>query len=124
GGFGNTNLGVLSFIGGGYYNLADGNGAVVAGGESNRAAGSYSMAAGYHAKALHNGSFVWGDTAGGDFSSTGINQFLIRAVGGIGININNPQAPLDVAGTIRMTGFQLPVGASAGQVLTSDATGN
>jgi len=41
----------------------------------------------------------------------------------LGIGIAIPQAKLDVAGTVQMTGFKMPTGAQAGYVLTSDSTG-
>ena len=55
------------------------------------------------------GTFVWSDAASAgpsglpEFTSTGPNQFLIRAAGGVGIGTNSPAAGflLDVAGNIR-----------------------
>jgi len=41
-------------------------------------------------KQIMPGAFVWGDSANADFASTGENQFLVRASGGVGINKNNP----------------------------------
>ena len=43
--------------------------------------------------------------------------------GNVGIGTNNPGSSLDIAGTARMTGFQLTTGAAAGSVLTADASG-
>jgi hypothetical protein len=62
----------------------------------------YAVAAGYRAKAKSTGDFVWADSQEADFVSTGPNQFLIRAAGGVGINTSNPQAPLDVNGNARV----------------------
>jgi hypothetical protein len=45
-----------------------------------------------------SGTFVWASGPGGDFVSTGIYQFLVRAVGGIGFNTNNPGTAFDVVG--------------------------
>ncbi len=42
----------------------------------------------------------------------------------IGISTNTPQTKLDVAGTTRTTGFQMPTGAVAGHVLRTDEFGN
>jgi hypothetical protein len=107
GGLFNTNFGVLAFMGGGDNNFAAGYASVIAGGESNRTYGQFSMAAGYHAGAFYDGSFVWSDyePASLDFVSTSTNQFLIRAQNGVGINTNNPQAALHVNGTIIANNF-------------------
>ena len=45
-------------------------------------------------------------------------------IGNVGIGtVGVPSAKLDVAGTAKMTGFQLTTGGGAGKVLTSDASG-
>lgn len=59
--------------------------------------GAYSFAAGTQAKANHTGAFVWGDNTFADFASTGNNQFLIRAGGGVGVGTNAPAAQLHVS---------------------------
>jgi len=95
----------FSTIGGGRINRI-GAGAIYAtvpGGYLNEANADYSFAAGRQAKAQHTGSFVWADSVGADFASTGINQFLIRAAGGVGINVVNPEAPLHVYGAADAT---------------------
>lgn len=49
------------------------------------------------------GTFVWADEQAGDFISTGPNQFLIRAAGGMAVNVNNPgSSTFRVNGTIRV----------------------
>ncbi len=113
GGFGNTAIGVGSTVGGGtygtasngatvgggyqniasgssyatvaggLYNTASGYAATVPGGYFNQAGGAFSFAAGVNAQALHDGAFVWADNQSGNFSSTGVNQFCVRATGGI-----------------------------------------
>jgi hypothetical protein len=92
-------------IGGGYDNTIRPNAdyATIPGGWGNEAGGLASFAAGNFAHALHDGTFVWADWSGygQDFASTGPNQFLIRASGGVGINLNNPQATLHVNGTVK-----------------------
>lgn len=74
--------------------------AVIPGGRSNSVGmgASYALAAGRRAKASHPGSFVWADSTDSDFATTGTNQFLVRASGGIGINTPSPDAVLDVYG--------------------------
>jgi hypothetical protein len=91
-----------STIGGGLGNVVTNVYATIPGGYSNIVSGRYGFAAGQKAQALHDGCFVWADassTAG--FGSSGANQFLIRAFGGVGIGVNNPGEPLDVGGRIR-----------------------
>ena len=60
-----------------------GNYATVPGGYHNTAGGDFSFAAGRRAKADHQGTFVWADSTDADFSSTGIDQFRVRANGGV-----------------------------------------
>jgi hypothetical protein len=86
-------------VGGGRGNEAFAAYATVPGGRSNFARGRYSLAAGRFSLADHTGTFVWADSASPGFSqfaSTGENQFLIRAAGGVGINTNSPFKPLTV----------------------------
>ena len=80
----------------------------VAGGLSNTAGGDYSFAAGHHAVVRDaatvgggnttgdQGTFVWADSQATNFTSTGPNQFLIRAAGNVGINTNDPGFSLEV----------------------------
>ncbi len=83
GGGSNTADGHWSTVAGGISNTASGGWSTVSGGRKNIAAGDYSFAAGYRAKANHEGAFVWSDSTNVDFASTGENQFLIRASGGV-----------------------------------------
>ena len=85
-------------VGGGYSNEAPGDGATVPGGYDNTAQGNFSFAAGRKARANHGGCFVWADSTDGDFTSTGTNQFLIRASGGVGIGTNSPDRILHIVG--------------------------
>ncbi len=124
GGNANHSEGSYSAIGGGTINTASAGWATVAGGTQNNAAaqlamvpggayntagGSSSFAAGYRAKVRtgtevggkdtdgDEGAFVWSDfSVDADFTSTGPNQFLIRAAGNVGIDTNNPTAQLTV----------------------------
>ena len=98
-------------VGGGDTNVASGSCSTVPGGRGNSAAGECSLAAGRQAQASHQGSFVWADTSGAAFASTGNNQFLIRAAGNVGINKNDPGSVLDVNGTVTATAF---AGSGAG----------
>ncbi|HWW03383.1 MAG TPA: tail fiber domain-containing protein [Candidatus Acidoferrum sp.] len=91
----------VSVIGGGFQNTNGGQYATVPGGFRNYAAGNYSFAAGNQAQALHQGALVWADSQNTPFSSTGNNQFLIRAQGGVGINTSNPNgAALSINGGV------------------------
>ncbi len=96
GGAGNRANALYSTVAGGRFNEAIAFGSTVPGGENNDANGLYSLAAGFRAKANHQGAFVWADSTNSDFASTNQDQFLIRAGGGVGIGTNDPQAPLHV----------------------------
>jgi hypothetical protein len=92
-GGGNGNgAGMNAFVGGGFRNNAEGVNATIPGGADNYAGGAYSFAAGWGAQARHDGSFVWADAQPAGpigpmtFESTGVNQFCIRASGGVRIN--------------------------------------
>jgi len=100
GGDGNYAIADRATIGGGYGNLASGYGATIPGGLSNSATMSSTFAAGQQAQANHQGTFVWADSTNTLFASTGADQFLIRANGGVGINTNAPARALDVNGVI------------------------
>lgn len=109
GGAGNTAAATYSTVGGGTANIASGQYSVVPGGIFNASGGDYSFAAGRQAKVRtpaqsndsdgDEGTFAWADSTPADFVSTGPNQFLIRASGGVGINTNSPLAPLHIVTT-------------------------
>ena len=108
-------------IGGGQGNNASGFAATVPGGYENVASGNYSFAAGRQAQALQQGTFVWADSQSVPFSSTASDQFLIRAQGGVGVNMNNPAgASLYVRGN-RTGGWGSSVGVFEN---TSTASGS
>jgi hypothetical protein len=93
--------GLYGSVGGGSLNRATGERSMVPGGHNNQARGDYSFAAGYVARAIHEGSFVWADKSvsfNDSLLSTGENQFIIRAVGGVGIGTNSPRALLTLRG--------------------------
>jgi len=110
-----------STVGGGWGNAASGEHATVPGGYYNEAAGNFSFAAGYWAQAVDHGAFVWADSQGAPFTSTGDDQFLIRAVGGVGIGTNTPDATLTVNGQVSClsSGYKFPDGS----IQTTAATG-
>lgn len=98
GGGSNTTGGNFATVSGGHGNMASGISATVPGGQFNSATGQSSFAAGQRAKANHDGALVWADNTDADFTSTGANQFLIRATGGVGIGTDEPQSALQVVG--------------------------
>jgi len=69
-------------VAGGAANQALGSGSMIPGGIDNATYGITSFAAGAHAKAMYDGSFVWSDFGPNDYSSTDENQVLFRARGG------------------------------------------
>jgi len=105
-GGGANNIGISSSsstIGGGVGNLIEDDApyAVIPGGLLNRvgSATSHAFAAGRRAQANHSGAFVWADSTDADFTSTGTDQFLIRASGGVGVGTGDPDgATLRVQG--------------------------
>jgi hypothetical protein len=123
GGYQNAGLSSAQYgaIGGGQGNqLGSGSSfATVPGGRHNLAS-SYALAAGRRARALHTGSFVWGDSTDADISSTADNQFIIRAGGGLGVNVTNIGSGLtaDFGGRLRLRG------STAGAWLYDNALGS
>jgi len=102
GGRGNRAIGVNSTVGGGRDNVAVGIGSTVAGGRTNCAGGDYSWAGGSSAKVRSGeivtgcanfdvsgdsdgdeGTFIWSDSLNFSLVSSGPDQFLVRATGGI-----------------------------------------
>jgi hypothetical protein len=69
-------------------NSARGIASTILGGRRNETTGRFSCAAGYRAKANHDGAFVWADSTGADFTSTAADQFNVRASGGTRIFTN------------------------------------
>lgn len=106
GGNSNTASGTNSSVGGGFNNTASAQNSTVPGGYSNQAGGTYSFAAGADAHVRNatetgeaatcgggvfcgdEGTFLWADATNlaTNYVSTGPNQFLIRADGGLGFN--------------------------------------
>jgi hypothetical protein len=98
GGAVNNATGQYATISGGLNNTAMGDFSTIPGGHDNVANGDYSYSAGHRAIAGHSGVFVWADQTDADFMSTGTDQFIIRAGGGVGIGTNSPIGILDVVG--------------------------
>ncbi|HUU46116.1 MAG TPA: tail fiber domain-containing protein [Acidobacteriota bacterium] len=84
-------------------NAANGNYSTVPGGRGNIAGGNYGFAAGRRARAEHDGAFVWGDSHDGDVTSSAVNQFIVRASGGVCLYSN----------TTLSSGVVLPAGGGA-----------
>ena len=106
-------------------------------GYSTTASGAYSMALGYQSLAQHTGSFVWSDDSSGTpYASSGVDQFLIRAQGGVGIGtVNAPQQFLSVHGGLNLdqanlnagfinngntNGYALTFGSGSGEGIASE----
>ncbi len=112
GGESNIAAGTRAIVGGGRNNRAPASYATVPGGRDNKAGGNYSFAAGRRAKVRDattvggddtdgdEGSFVWADSEDADFESTGPDQFLLRAAGGVGLGTNSPTNQLHVTEAI------------------------
>jgi hypothetical protein len=123
GGLGNTVSGIGAVIAGGgmigktnntyYYNpnVASGISSVIPGGAGNTAAGNYSFAGGWRAKATNDGAFVWADTQNTDFYSTTNDEFNVRAQGGVrfetsgaGLTVDGQPVVAGVVGTGQLSG--------------------
>lgn len=90
GGSDNTAGGTAATVAGGQNNIAGGNYATVPGGIDNRASGDGSVAMGSHTRAAHSGSFIFADVASSNvISTTGLNQFVVRAAGGYFLYTNS-----------------------------------
>jgi hypothetical protein len=118
----NTASGYVSSVCGGLENSALGVFSATLGGYLNTAGGDRSMALGTNAIVRDvvatgepaacsgpstcgdEGTFVWADSTLAPFVSTGPNQFLIRAAGGVGINTGSPPAgQVAIAGDVVLT---------------------
>ncbi|UCG23275.1 MAG: tail fiber domain-containing protein [Chloroflexota bacterium] len=106
GGESNIATGAFATIGGGSGNQVAGNYGAIPGGVNNYVGANYGFAAGFQARAEHEGSFVWSDSTPDIFVSTGPDQFLIQAAGGVGIGTNAaiPTRTLTVGGSATILG--------------------
>lgn len=92
--------------------VLDPYGTVRGGAPYQAADGAYSVALGRRAKANHRGAFVWSDSNDFDFASTALNQFSVRATGGVRFITG-----IDGSGNPR-AGVILPPGAGAWSTLS------
>ena len=92
----------------------------IPGGLSNFVDGDYAFAAGRRARAVHDGAFVWADATDANFASTGANQFLIRASGGMGLNVAQPRGELHVGNSSNAA----PISAASQTIIIEHAAEN
>jgi hypothetical protein len=95
---GGNNNRAMSFdatVGGGSDNTASGFASTVPGGHQNRAQAAYTLAAGRRANAVHEGAYVWADSTDTDFPSSAVNEFAVRARGGVRIDSAGAGMSLD-----------------------------
>ncbi|MBN2505934.1 MAG: hypothetical protein JXQ71_04500 [Verrucomicrobia bacterium] len=111
-------------VGGGDLNAASVDYATVPGGRENIAAGAYSFAAGRRAVAGHPGAFVWADSADEAVSSTGTNQFIVRASGGIWLGTHSHPALTNGQFLQTSTGAYLSAGGAWTDSSARDAKEN
>jgi hypothetical protein len=131
GGDGNLARGSDATVGGGASNLASSDYSTIPGGFSNQVRGQYGFAAGSRTRVNHDGSFAWSDrslTALQDtLHTTGDNQFLIRANGGVGIGTNSPEEQLHVLKPSGGSGLRLGGDGTDGPhgiIFDDDVAGN
>ena len=77
------------------------------------------FATGNQARAVHQGAFVWADSTNAAFASTGVNQFLIRANGGVA---GFADAAVGAGKTVTLVGAALAGSAAGNYDLTSVGT--
>ncbi len=96
-------------VSGGSSNSAYGNYSTIPGGYLNAVGADFGYAAGRRAivQASHTGTFVWADSQDVNFVSSGPNQYLARASGGVAFNGTpaNPGFELSVFGNDPDAGF-------------------
>ncbi|MEO8104211.1 MAG: tail fiber domain-containing protein, partial [Betaproteobacteria bacterium] len=113
GGNNNTASAFYATVGGGLQNTASGSAATVPGGQSNQASGANTFAAGFRARAIFDGCFVWSDVSiNANFDCLTSNSFNARATGGIYFRTN----------TALTNGCSLSPGGGAWSCTSSRAT--
>jgi hypothetical protein len=65
----------------------------------------------------------WAMTGAPDSDWVMSGDNIYRLTGYVGIGVEIPSSKLEVGGTAKVAGFQMPTSAAAGRVLTSDASG-
>lgn len=111
GGFNNTASGLVSTAGGGANNCAGGEVSWAGGSFAQVRPGSSSGDPGLGCAGValsgdangDEGTFAWADSVAAPFRSTGPNQFLVRAGGGVGVNTTNIPSHADLVLTNRAT---------------------
>ncbi len=116
-------------VGGGGRNKATGVHATIPGGRENEASGDYSFAAGYKAKARHQGAFVWADSINAEFSSDRADQFKVRARGGVHFTVsssglNPPGVKIEQTSNAGVGLFIIQRSSDAGLVITNKGSGD
>ncbi len=119
GGGSNNALALRSTVGGGSLNNASGQNATIPGGTSNTADGDDSFAAGFRANiaATHDGTFLFSDGNGFDFSSAAANEFAVRSTGGARV-----VTAIDAGTGAPTAGVKLDSGDTAWEVLSDRAS--
>jgi hypothetical protein len=111
-------------VAGGYSNTATGICATVPGGSADTVAGDYSFAAGTKVRIRDAADYTF--AFGNNFITSASHAVIFHDTETpikVGIGTTSPTERLDVAGTAKMTGFEMPTGASNGFVLTSNGSG-
>jgi hypothetical protein len=92
----------------------------VPGGQSNAAAGQYTLAAGRRAKANHDGAFVWADSTDADFGSTAADEFSVRSTGGVRLFVDTAGSGLRIKADATSPNL---IGGHSGNSVTSGVHG-
>lgn len=101
-----------TILGGVSNTINSANFSVIVGGQGNQVNANNGLASGFGSKVNHQGGWVWNDASdlfnqANSFATTDNNQFLIRAVGGVGIGTNAPSSPMHIKGQGTSSGSTL-----------------
>jgi len=117
-------VGILAGINNSIYaTLGTANYSTIIGGSGNIISSSYSTVGGRSASSGHDGVFIWADSSTATaFASTAVDQFLIRATGGVGINTNNPSGfSLSIHGNTYLNGEMTISSLAGSELVVTDA---